>query len=29
MSTTEIFLIAMGLIFAIPYLIWRVARTEY
>jgi Kef-type K+ transport system membrane component KefB len=29
MSTTEMFLIAMGLIFAIPYLIWRVGRTEY
>jgi Kef-type K+ transport system membrane component KefB len=29
MSTTEIFLIAMGLIFAIPYLIWRIGRTEY
>ena len=29
MSTTEIFLIAMVLIFAIPYLVWRVGRTEY
>lgn len=29
MSTTEIFLIAMSLIFAIPYLIWRIGRTEY
>jgi len=29
MSTTEIFLIAMTLIFTIPYLIWRVGRTEY
>lgn len=28
MNTTEIFLIAMGLIFAAPYLIWRVLRTE-
>jgi Kef-type K+ transport system membrane component KefB len=29
MSTTEIFLIAMTMIFTIPYLIWRVGRTEY
>lgn len=29
MSTTEIFLLAMTLIFTIPYLIWRVGRTEY
>jgi Kef-type K+ transport system membrane component KefB len=29
MSTTEIFLIAMSLIFTVPYLIWRVGRTEY
>jgi Kef-type K+ transport system membrane component KefB len=29
MSTTEIFLIAMTLIFTIPYLIWRVGKTEY
>ena len=29
MSTTEIFLIAMTLIFTVPYLIWRVGRTEY
>lgn len=29
MSTTEIFLIAMILIFTIPYLIWRVGKTEY
>jgi len=29
MSTTEIFLIAMTLIFAIPYLIWRIGKTEY
>ena len=28
-STTEIFLIAMLIIFSIPYLIWRVARTDY
>jgi Kef-type K+ transport system membrane component KefB len=29
MSTTEVFLIAMLMIFAIPYLIWRLARTDY
>src|SRR5450756_2621536 len=29
MSTTEVFLIAMMLIFTIPYLIWRVGKTEY
>jgi Kef-type K+ transport system membrane component KefB len=29
MSTSEIFLIAMGIIFTVPYLIWRVANTEY
>ena len=29
MSTTEIFLIAMLLIFSIPYLIWRVCKTDY
>lgn len=29
MSTTEIFLIAMAIIFTIPYLVWRVGRTEY
>jgi Kef-type K+ transport system membrane component KefB len=29
MTTTELFLIAMLMIFAIPYLIWRSARTEY
>jgi Kef-type K+ transport system membrane component KefB len=29
MTTTEIFLIAMLLIFVVPYLIWRVGRTEY
>lgn len=28
-TTTEIFLIAMTLIFAVPYLIWRVGRTDY
>jgi K+:H+ antiporter len=29
MSTSEIFLIAMGIIFLIPYLIWRIGKTEY
>ena len=29
MNTTEIFLIAMSIIFTIPFLIWRVGRTEY
>ena len=29
MSTTEIFLIAMLLIYAVPYLVWRVGRTDY
>ena len=29
MSTTEIFLVAMTLIFTIPYLIWRVGKTDY
>ena len=29
MSTSEIFLIAMGIIFLVPYLVWRVGRTDY
>ena len=29
MSTSERFLIAMGIILLVPYLIWRVGRTEY
>jgi Kef-type K+ transport system membrane component KefB len=29
MSTTEVFLIAMIIIFAIPYLIWRLGKTDY
>ncbi len=29
MSTTEIFLIAMLIIFTLPYLVWRVGRTDY
>lgn len=28
-TTTEIFLIAMTIIFAVPYLIWRLGRTDY
>ena len=28
-TTTEIFLIAMGIILSVPYLIWRVCRTDY
>jgi Kef-type K+ transport system membrane component KefB len=29
MNTTEVFLIAMGIIFSVPYLIWRLGRTDY
>ena len=29
MSTTEVFLVAMLIIFTAPYLIWRLGRTEY
>jgi len=29
MNTTEIFLIAMLIIFSIPYLIWRIGNTDY
>jgi Kef-type K+ transport system membrane component KefB len=29
MNTTEIYLIALTLIFSVPYLIWRLGRTEY
>ena len=29
MNTTEIFLIAMAIIFTVPWLIWRVLRTDY
>jgi Kef-type K+ transport system membrane component KefB len=29
MNTSEIFLIAMLIILSVPYLIWRIARTEY
>lgn len=28
-TVTEVFLVAMVLIFAVPYLVWRVGRTEY
>ncbi|RZM28779.1 MAG: cation:proton antiporter, partial [Sphingomonas sp.] len=29
MSPTEVFLLAMLLIFSVPYLFWRFARTDY
>ena len=29
MHTAEVFLIAMAIIFTLPYLIWRVGRTDY
>ena len=29
MSTSEIFLVAMGIIFLVPYVIWRVGGTDY
>jgi hypothetical protein len=29
MNTTEIFLIAMAIIFTLPWLIWRLGRTDY
>jgi Kef-type K+ transport system membrane component KefB len=29
MNTTEIFLIAMLIIFSLPYLVWRLGRTDY
>jgi len=29
MNTTEIFLVAMGIVFTVPYLIWRLANTGY
>lgn len=28
-STTEIFLLAMGIILTVPYLVWRLLRTDY
>jgi Kef-type K+ transport system membrane component KefB len=29
LTTTELFLVAMTIIFMVPYLIWRLARTDY
>ena len=29
MNTTEIFLIALLIIFSAPYLLWRLGRTDY
>jgi hypothetical protein len=29
MNASAVFLVAMGIIFTVPYLIWRLARTEY
>ena len=29
MTTTEVFLVAMAIIFTIPYLVWRLGRTDY
>jgi Kef-type K+ transport system membrane component KefB len=29
MGTTEVFLIAIAIIFAVPYLIWRLGKTDY
>ena len=29
MSTTEVFLVAMLIIFTVPYLVWRLGRTDY
>ena len=29
LSTTEIFLIAIGITFTVPYLIWRLGNTDY
>jgi Kef-type K+ transport system membrane component KefB len=29
MNTTEIFLIAMAIVFTVPYLVWRLGRTDY
>jgi Kef-type K+ transport system membrane component KefB len=29
LSTSETFLVSMGIIFLVPYLIWRIGRTEY
>ena len=29
MATTEVFLIALVIIFSAPYLLWRLGRTDY
>jgi Kef-type K+ transport system membrane component KefB len=29
MSTTELFLVAILVIFSVPYLLWRLGRTDY
>ncbi|WBH16481.1 cation:proton antiporter [Sphingomonas radiodurans] len=29
MTTTELFLVAMLIVFSVPYLVWRLARTDY
>lgn len=29
MNTTEIFLIALAIILTVPYLVWRVGKTDY
>ena len=29
MTTTEVFLIAIGIIFTVPYVVWRVGKTDY
>ena len=29
MNTTELFLVAMLIVFTLPYLVWRLGRTEY
>lgn len=29
LTTTEVYLIALGIIFTVPYLIWRIGRTDY
>lgn len=29
MNTTELFLLAMLIVFALPYAVWRLGRTDY
>ena len=29
LNTTELFLVAMLIVFTLPYLVWRLGRTEY